>query len=131
MNDLLSVAVNAHGGRSWWHQLKTVKARLEQRATVTPLERILVTLHIISKAIALKLAPTNALVLTEPIKSNPGWGASFKRRSGKFAANPSVLDFSGCQQQKKNPGSVVSRGNSFLGPILGPTRPGFRQLFRG
>jgi len=65
MNDLLSVAVNAHGGLSWWHQLKTVKARLEQRATVTPLERILVTLHIISKAIALKLVPTNALVLTD------------------------------------------------------------------
>ena len=37
MNDLLSVAVNAHGGLSWWHQLKAVKARLEQRATVTPL----------------------------------------------------------------------------------------------
>ena len=53
MNDLLSVAVNAHGGLSWWHQLKTVKARLEQRATVTPLERILVTLHIISKTIAI------------------------------------------------------------------------------
>jgi hypothetical protein len=28
MNDLLSVAVNAHGGLSWWHQLKAVKARL-------------------------------------------------------------------------------------------------------
>ena len=65
MNNLLSVAVNAHGGLSWWHQLKTVKARLEQRATVTPLEMILVTLHIISKAIALKLVPTNALVLTD------------------------------------------------------------------
>ena len=45
--------------------MKAVKARLEQRATVTPLERILVTLHIISKAIALKLVPTNALVLTD------------------------------------------------------------------
>ena len=64
MNNLLSVAVNAHGGLSWWHQLKTVKARLEQRATVTPLEMILVTLHIISKATALKLVPTNALAST-------------------------------------------------------------------
>jgi hypothetical protein len=56
--------LRAHSAEAWWHQLKAVKARLEQRATVTPLERILVTLHIISKAIALKLVPTNALVLT-------------------------------------------------------------------
>jgi|HubBroStandDraft_6_1064221.scaffolds.fasta_scaffold494545_1 hypothetical protein len=27
MNDLLSVAVSAHGGLSRWHQLKTVKAQ--------------------------------------------------------------------------------------------------------
>jgi hypothetical protein len=26
MNDLLQVAVNAHGGLEWWNQLKTVKA---------------------------------------------------------------------------------------------------------
>ena len=45
--------------------MKTVKARLEQRATVTPLEMILVTLHIISKAIALKLVPTNAHLVSE------------------------------------------------------------------
>src|SRR5882762_7667285 len=46
---------------------------------------------------------TDALVLTEPIKSNPGWGASFKRRSGKFAANPSVLDYLRMPVAKEKP----------------------------
>ena len=72
-----------HGGLSWWHQLKAVKARLEQRATVTPLERILVTVHIISKAIALKLVPTNALVLTDLVTFRASTGLQVTRGSSE------------------------------------------------
>jgi hypothetical protein len=42
-----------------------------------------------------------SLVLTEPIKSPIG--ASFKRRSGKFAANPSVLDYLRMPVAKEKP----------------------------
>jgi hypothetical protein len=34
MNDLLSLAVNAHGGPSRWNQLKGVKARLSITGTI-------------------------------------------------------------------------------------------------
>jgi hypothetical protein len=43
----------------------------------------------------------NALVLTEPIKSR--MGVSFKRLSGKFAANPSVLDYLRVPVAKEKP----------------------------
>jgi hypothetical protein len=34
--------------------------------------------------------------------------------------------------ERKSPGSAeCESGPFFLGPTLGPTRPGFRQLFRG
>ncbi len=56
------------------------------------------------RAIQLKgLRKGYALVLTEPIKSNPGWGAWFKRRSGKFAANPLVLDYLRMPVAKEKP----------------------------
>jgi hypothetical protein len=43
----------------------------------------------------------NALVLTEPIKSR--WWASFKRRTGKFASNPSILDYLRMPVAKEKP----------------------------
>jgi hypothetical protein len=46
-----------------------------------------------------------ALVLIEPIKFRVG--ASFARRSGKFATNPSVLDYLRDTSSKKSPGSIV------------------------
>ena len=46
-----------------------------------------------------------ALVLIEPIKFR--LGASFARRSGKFATNPSVLDYLRDTSSKKSPGSIV------------------------
>jgi hypothetical protein len=42
------------------------------------------------------------------------FGASFKRRSGKFAANPSVLDYFRMPVAKQRPGSVERGSGPFF-----------------
>jgi len=42
------------------------------------------------------------------------FGASFKRRSGKFAANPSVLDYFRMPVAKERPGSVERGSGPFF-----------------
>ena len=71
------------------------------------------------------------LVLTEPIKFRVGGSvqtAFWKVRNEPFGSRL-------CQDgssERKSPGSAESESVPFfLGPSWGPTRPGFRQLFRG
>jgi hypothetical protein len=76
--------------------------------------------------IQLRWSFINALVLTEPMQSR--MGASFKPLSGKFRANPSVLDYLRMPAREK-----PRLCRTWVGTILfwGPTRPGFRQLLGG
>ena len=54
-----------------------------------------------SYQLACRVSTENALVLTEPIKSQ--MRALFKRRSAKLAANPSVLDYLRMPVAKEKP----------------------------
>jgi hypothetical protein len=58
--------------------------------------------------------------MTEPIKFRVG--ASFKRRSGKFAANPSVLGYVRMAGAKEKAPALhdASRGHSSWGPGTTP-----------
>jgi len=93
MNDLLQVAVDAHGGLSRWNQLKTVKTSLSITGAIWQIKgKPDMRIHVSNEALTCPL-PSSVEILTP----DPAWvkgGRSLDqvgRNLGQSAGSPTVL----------------------------------------